>query len=206
MRGPNRNHPARVRRLTTARTLSGALAAAILLTLTLAGLPAYAHTDDELDSWRLEWAIRAHSPEWSVRHWPTLEAEYVDMSRRHPCYFREECPPHVPTTRNPEVLGVFATGGVEQWRPLVATYFRPGDVDRALRIMRCESGGDPNIMHDFSNPASASGLMQHLGKYWPARSAAAGFAGASIFDPTANVATAAWLRDQPGGWGHWVCR
>ena len=178
--------------------------AAIILTVTLVSQAAYAHTDDELDTWRMDWAIRAHSPDWSVRHWPTLEGEYADMARRHPRYFGLPVP-HTHAARPQRAARVY-TAGVEQWRPLVATYFRPGDVDRALRIMQCESGGDPNIMHDFSNPASASGLMQHLGKYWVARSAAAGFAGASIFDPTANVATAAWLRDQPGGWGHWECR
>lgn len=121
------------------------------------------------------------------------------MARRHPCWF-DHChqPPAVAPAR------VYAAG-VEQWRPLVASYFRAGDVDRALRIMRCESGGDPNIMHDFSNPASASGLFQHLGKYWSSRSVAAGWAGASIFDPEANVAVAAWLQ-RTGGWSHWVCR
>ncbi len=174
--------------------------AAIVLTLTLTGPAAYAHTDAELDTWRMSWAIRA----LVGGDWPVMEAEYVDMSRRHPRYFGLPVP-HAHTARSQRAPRVY-TGGVEQWRPLVAAYFRPGDVDRALRIMQCESGGDPNIMHDFSNPASASGLMQHLGKYWARRSAAAGFAGASIFDPTANVATAAWLRDQPGGWGHWECR
>ncbi|KKK91225.1 hypothetical protein LCGC14_2715090 [marine sediment metagenome] len=108
-------------------------------------------------------------------------------------------PSHTPTRGVPSLV-VLSSGG------LVETYFRPADVDRALRIMQCESGGDPNIMHDFSNPASASGLMQHLGKYWATRSAAAGYGGVSIFDPTANVAVAAWLRDHSGGWGHWVCR
>ncbi len=166
---------------------------------------ARAHTDDELDAWRLEWAVRAHSPDWSVRHWPTLEGEYVDMSRRHPRYFGLPVPHTHPARSSGSSAPAPVTydAGVEQWRTLVASYFRPGDVDRALRIMRCESGGNPNAKSPIS---SASGLMQHLGKYWSSRSSSAGWAGASIFDPTANVAVAAWLRDQPGGWGHWVCR
>ena len=172
--------------------------AAIILTVTLAGQAAYAHTDAELDTWRDGWGRRVLTT--GLR--PGLMAEYVDMARRHPCQMRGVCRAPAPRPSAPQVY----SAGVEQWRPLVATYFRPGDVDRALRIMRCESGGDPNIMHDFSNPASASGLFQHLGKYWATRSAAAGYAGVSIFDPTANVATAAWLRDQRGGWSHWVCR
>jgi len=119
-------------------------------------------------------------------------AEYEDWATRHPRYFGRP----VPHTHPRHTF----TGSVEQWRLLVATYFRPGDVDKALRIMQCESGGSPSAANSRS---SARGLFQHLGKYWPARSAAAGFAGASIFDPTANVGTAAWLRDQPGGWLHW---
>ncbi len=156
--------------------------------------PAYAHTTTELDAWSGGWARRAIG--WGITD--SLTAEYDDMARRHPRYFGLPFP-HTHPRRT-------YSAGVEQWRPLVAAYFRPGDVDRALRIMQCESGGDPNIMHDFSNPASASGLFQHLGKYWATRSAAAGYGGVSIFDPTANVAVAAWLRDQPGGWQHWVCR
>ncbi len=123
-----------------------------------------------------------------------LLAEYKDYATRHPRYFGRPIP-HTHTRRASPV-----GGGVEQWRSLVAAYFRPADVDKALRIMACESGGNPNAANSRS---SARGLMQHLGKYWVRRSAAAGFAGISIFDPTANVATAAWLRDQPGGWLHW---
>lgn len=91
---------------------------------------------------------------------------------------------------------------VEQWRPLVSRYFAPGDVNRALRILSCESNGDPNA----ANPSSgASGLFQHMPGYWSERSAKAGWAGASVFDPQANVAVAAWLA-YSGGWGHWVCK
>ena len=133
---------------------------------------------------------------------PILDAEYEDWANRHPRYFGRTVP--TPTHTHPRAPQQTNVGtGVEQWRSLVETYFRPGDVDRALRIMRCESGGNPNAKNPRS---SASGLFQHLGKYWVRRSAAAGYAGASIFDPTANVAVAAWLRDQPGGFSHWVCR
>ncbi len=102
-----------------------------------------------------------------VVHWwdsqaDDIAAEYEDWANRHPRYFGRTVP--TPTHTHPKAPQPPTMGSsVEQWRPLVETYFRPGDVDRALRIMRCESGGDPNIMHDFSNPASASGLFQHLG-------------------------------------------
>ena len=168
--------------------------------------PVVAHTDSELDQWREGWGRRAIASGLTIHWWDSqavdLKAEYEDYATRHPRYFGRPVPTPThthPTTPQPSTMGT----GVEQWRSLVETYFRAADVDRALRIMRCESGGNPNAKSPIS---SASGLMQHLGKYWAARSAAAGWAGASIFDPTANVAVAAWLRDQAGGWGHWVCR
>ncbi len=123
------------------------------------------------------------------------------MAGRHPQFFGR----HVHVAGDPTSsvrLGLSVPAGVGQWRALVTKYFRAADVDTALRIMSCESGGNPSAKNPNS---SASGLFQHLGKYWTGRSAAAGFFGASIFDPEANVATAAWLRDQKGGWAHWVC-
>ena len=177
-----------------------ALAGAILITTIFGGVPAYAHTAEELDEWTEGWDRRIADTGFDVYR---LD-EWVDMAGRHPRFFGRHV--HTPLVRQRSSQGSSVAGvsaGVEQWRSLVAQWFRPEDVDRALRIMACESGGNPNAKNPGS---SASGLFQHLGKYWTARSAAAGFTGASIFDPTANVATAAWLRDQRGGWLHWVCR
>lgn len=89
---------------------------------------------------------------------------------------------------------------VEVWRPLVEAHFAPDDVARALAVISCESSGDPNAKNPKS---SASGLFQHLGRFWPERSVKAGLAGADIFDPSANVAVAAWLVYEGGGWSHW---
>lgn len=131
------------------------------------------------------------------------------MAERHPCYFgREECRPRIPTTAptprassaRPSAAALPEGGVVERWRPLVAAHFRPEDVDLAMRILRCESTGNPSAKNPRS---SATGLFQHLGKYWTARSQSAGVAGASRLDPDANVIVAAWLRDQKGGWRHW---
>ncbi len=98
------------------------------------------------------------------------------------------------------VRKALAPRNVETWRPLVEAHFAPTDVARALRVIGCESSGDP----DAKNPrSSASGLFQHLGRFWPERSVKAGLAGADIFDPEANVAVAAWLVYQGGGWSHW---
>ena len=88
---------------------------------------------------------------------------------------------------------------VEEWRSLVAAYFLPGDVDQALRVISCESGGDPNAQNASSG---AAGLFQHIPAYWEARAAAAGMSGASIYDPIANVAVSAYLV-YTDGWGHW---
>lgn len=89
---------------------------------------------------------------------------------------------------------------VDDWRPLVEQFFAPGHVRRALRVIMCESGGRA----DAKNPIStASGLFQHLGSLWPERAAEAGWSGADVFDPVANVAVAAWLVYEDGGWSHW---
>lgn len=87
---------------------------------------------------------------------------------------------------------------VERWRGLVAAYW--SDVELALCLIAHESGGNP----DATNPrSSASGLFQHLARYWPDRAVAAGWGGADVFDPEANVAVAAWLHAS-GGVGHWA--
>lgn len=96
------------------------------------------------------------------------------------------------------------SSSVETWRPLVTKYFRPLDVDHVLRIIGCESLGNPSAQNAFSG---ASGLMQHMPQYWAERSSAAGYPGGNIWDPETNIAVGAWLLyDAPGGgWHHWVC-
>ncbi|MEE8491773.1 MAG: transglycosylase SLT domain-containing protein [Acidimicrobiia bacterium] len=83
---------------------------------------------------------------------------------------------------------------------LVAAYFQPEDVERAVLIVWCESRYDASAV----NPSSgASGLFQHIPRFWSERSQKAGWAGADIFDPEANTAVAAWLRYSSGDWKHW---
>ncbi len=89
---------------------------------------------------------------------------------------------------------------VEQWRKLVEKYFKYQHVTWALNIIKCESGGDPNAY----NPSGASGLFQHMKQYWAARATAAGFPGASVFDPEANIAASAYLLYKSGK-GQWSC-
>jgi hypothetical protein len=97
-------------------------------------------------------------------------------------------------------LSIPTESGIEGWRLLVEQFFAPADVDRALRVIGCESHGDPLA----KNPNStASGLFQHLASQWGPRAEAIGAPGADVFDPIANVAAAAWLVYEAGGWSHW---
>lgn len=82
-----------------------------------------------------------------------------------------------------------ASGGCGGWRSLVASYFRLGDVDRACRILMCESGGDPNAV---SPSGRHHGLMQIAG---------------GTFDPEGNIAHAAQMAyTTRNGWDHWTCK
>ena len=99
---------------------------------------------------------------------------------------------------------------VEQWRNTVTTailsYGGPAsDTNRFLRIMQCESRGQPDATNTSSG---AAGLMQHMPQYWDQRAISAGYAGSSPYDPTANINVSAWLIYQAsgGGWQHWVCQ
>ena len=99
---------------------------------------------------------------------------------------------------------------VEQWRNAVTTailnYGGPAsDTDRFLRIMQCESRGQPDATNTSSG---AAGLMQHMPQYWDQRAISAGYPGSSPYDPTANINVSAWLIYQAsgGGWQHWVCQ
>jgi len=85
--------------------------------------------------------------------------------------------------------------GVERWGPLVATYFRPEDVERALCLMDFESGGDPEARNSISG---ASGLMQVM-PFWAGHF---GHDTGALFDPQVNLEIAAWIRDQHG-WSAW---
>jgi len=94
---------------------------------------------------------------------------------------------------------------VERWRRLVEKYFPADRVEEALYVINGESGGNPRAVNRTSG---AAGLFQHMPQYWAARAANAGFPGASIFDPEANIAASALLvkgslsrgRD---AWSHW---
>lgn len=87
---------------------------------------------------------------------------------------------------------------VTRWRPMLAEY--AWDVDTALRIVDCESGGDPEAI----NPSSgAAGLFQLYGWAGLARRL---FGDGRVLIPWVNVATAFALWEDSGGrFGfHWA--
>lgn len=96
----------------------------------------------------------------------------------------------------------------EWWRTLVERYFPASRVEQALSVMGCESGGNPDATNSRSG---AAGLFQHLPRYWEGRSTSAGWGGADIYNPQANIAVAAWLAADGASkgltyWHHWVCK
>jgi soluble lytic murein transglycosylase-like protein len=120
-----------------------------------------------------------------------------------------------PTTTTPSATTSSPSGqtwnhppAVEQWRPLVEKWFPSHRVEEALRIIDCESNGDPSAVNPYSG---ASGLFQFLPSTWASTAPKAGWAGHSVFDPEPNVSSAAWLanRYEELGqyyWQAWSCR
>lgn len=100
--------------------------------------------------------------------------------------------------------------GVEKWRGLVERWFPERLVEEAMKIMACESGGNPEAVNPTSD---ATGLFQFLATTWEWVSKEAGVEGADRKNPVANVKAAAWLvsysertNHPQGRWGHWECR
>ena len=96
---------------------------------------------------------------------------------------------------------------VDRWYPIVEialeSYGIEDQISTFMRVMHCESRGDPYALHPESK---ASGLMQHLQRYWPERAQAIGMPNYSPFDPVANIYASAWLLTTAGGgWQHWTC-
>ena len=88
-----------------------------------------------------------------------------------------------------------------QVRALVTRYFRPEDVNRAIRVAWCQSRFNPSS----SDPQTGgTGLFHHLPEFWDARAEAVDFAGAEPSDPEAPAA-AAYAVYEEGGWAVFPC-
>ena len=74
--------------------------------------------------------------------------------------------------------------------------------DTLLRVAYCESRYDPLA---YNGILGASGLFQIIPGTWRANSAAAGYGGASVWDPVANANVAAWMFSR-GQAGQWACK
>lgn len=152
---------------------------AVFLAMSLA-LPAVAHTKAEQRQWEDQWMeqvmIRGVTPR--------LLAKRADFIQRH-------APPK--TTRRSSSSTPYNTGmgsGVEKWRGLVASYF--SDVDRALCLMKHESGGNPTA----TSYAGARGLMQVM-PFWAKH---LGIAVDSLYEPETNLRVASYVYKQQGWW------
>ncbi len=76
------------------------------------------------------------------------------------------------------------------------------DPETLLRVAYCESRYDPLA---YNGILGASGLFQIIPGTWRANSVAAGYGGASVWDPVANANVAAWMFSR-GQAGQWACK
>jgi hypothetical protein len=82
--------------------------------------------------------------------------------------------------------------GVEQWRGLVESIFPAFAVETALRILRCESGGDPNA----TGSAGEMGLFQIHPRWHPD----------ATYDPYGNMLAAYRISGGGVSFSAWTCR
>jgi hypothetical protein len=94
-------------------------------------------------------------------------------------------------------------GPAERWRSTVEKYFDAQHVPWALRIIACQSSGDPAF-----ETATNAGLFAHAKIYWVERATAVGFPESPPSDAVANIAAAAYVfyaSNGRGGEKHWTC-
>ncbi|WP_420431671.1 hypothetical protein [Candidatus Poriferisocius sp.] len=107
--------------------------------------------------------------------------------------------------------------GVEQWRPLVAEYFPPDEVDDVLSVMGCESHGNPNTHFMEEWGQYSIGLMQ-INEGWLTGWSRPEWSILShngqpvdLADPATNMQAAKFVRyyeDTTGldPWSQWACQ
>ncbi|HEY6566516.1 MAG TPA: hypothetical protein VI341_03270 [Actinomycetota bacterium] len=76
----------------------------------------------------------------------------------------------------------------------------PGGVAKALYIANRESNFHPRAYNSYSG---ASGIYQHLRRYWPGRATAYGFRGSSAFNARANIIVSIRMVHRMGSWQPW---
>lgn len=86
---------------------------------------------------------------------------------------------------------------VERWRPTVAKYFRPEDVDKALWVIQWESGGQIDAAnYDGESSLGLFQMNQHGGL-------GQGYSAETLMDPEANIRIAAQAVYGGSGWQPW---
>lgn len=172
------------------------LLAALIFSLFIS--PASAHTAQEHNQWEHDWFASVKQSGLS----PRRIAEYTDWFSRHP-HFKPNWvaetadePREVAqnTGSRPSTPRGNPSGG---WASLVSAHFPADQVNTALRVIECESNGDPGAY----NPSGATGLFQIMAPVWADHF---GVSRGSLFDPDTNVRIARKVWDVQG-WGAWEC-
>jgi Lysozyme like domain len=169
--------------------------------------PLLGHSDAELAAWQSSWNDRLEANGGILDR--NLIFEFTDMRSRHLCQLADVCPPPTVRAASGRAPGSTVYRGmgtdVEQWRPLVAAFFPADQVDGALRVMACESGGNPWA----DNPrSSAAGLFQFLRDTWNRVAVPLGYGdydSGAVFDAAANTHAASVLSKSGSNWGPWSC-
>jgi len=176
--------------------------ASLILALTLGTAPNM--TTDEVRAWERQWHAKveelgALSIELMAEYRQIQAALQPQIEVSEP-QIQASLQPQVEVSE-PEYYRGMGDGrfDVERWRTLVETFFGT-NTDAALRVMRCESGGN-----EFAkNPSGASGLFQFMPSTWewvmdeeyPG----------SVWDGMRNIEAAAILSKGGTDWSHWSCR
>lgn len=159
---------------------------ALVAALTLTGV--HGHTPAEYEAWERGWFDRAE-----VALTPKLLAEWHDMRVRH------HVAPAVSTSTQLAPAAHRGMGpGVTDWTGLVSAHFPPSEVATALRVIDCESGGNPNARNASSGAAGLFQIMPHI---WAPHF---GVDPDSLFAAEVNVAIARRVWEIQG-WGAWEC-
>lgn len=76
----------------------------------------------------------------------------------------------------------------------------PGGASMALYVADRESKYRPTAYNGYSG---ASGIFQHLRRYWPGRADSFGFGGWSAFNARANIMVTMRMVHRSGSWSDW---
>ena len=76
----------------------------------------------------------------------------------------------------------------------------PGGASTALYVAGRESHYEPKAYNSYSG---ASGIFQHLRRYWPGRADSFGFDGWSAFNARANIMVTMRMVHRLGSWSPW---